>query len=140
MKCPECKKTTIVVERNKIELDYCSSCRGVWFDAGELNLYLDSINQAGLKQFVDNILQGTESHTAERSLKCPICRRKMHKFNIGQEHKIIIDACICGHGLWFDGGELGQFVCQGGDDVTSEVNTQDKVVLFLEDTFRFKHN
>ena len=38
MKCPVCEKTLIVVERDKIELDWCHACGGFWFDADEWRL------------------------------------------------------------------------------------------------------
>jgi len=36
MKCPVCNSLMIVVEHEKIELDYCLNCSGVWFDAEEV--------------------------------------------------------------------------------------------------------
>ena len=46
MICPVCKKDMFVVEYKQIELDYCHTCKGVWFDAGELELLLET---GGLK-------------------------------------------------------------------------------------------
>ena len=40
MKCPNCNETLLMSERNKIEIDYCPSCRGVWLDKGELDKML----------------------------------------------------------------------------------------------------
>lgn len=38
MKCPTCVDIDLVMtERQKIEIDYCSKCRGVWLDRGELD-------------------------------------------------------------------------------------------------------
>ncbi len=39
MICPSCKDNIvlIVTERIGIEIDYCTECRGVWLDRGELN-------------------------------------------------------------------------------------------------------
>jgi len=42
MICPVCKCDMIVVEYHNIELDYCTTCKGVWFDSGELELLLES--------------------------------------------------------------------------------------------------
>ncbi len=42
MICPACKNDMIVVEYQRIELDFCPHCRGVWFDCGELELMLKS--------------------------------------------------------------------------------------------------
>ena len=38
MKCPICTdKPLVISERQGIEIDYCSDCRGVWLDRGELD-------------------------------------------------------------------------------------------------------
>ena len=42
MKCPVCKEIMIVVEHDKVEVDHCTNCQGVWFDAGELELFLET--------------------------------------------------------------------------------------------------
>ncbi len=45
MKCPTCKDVTLVMsERQKIEIDYCPECRGVWLDRGELNKLIEKEN------------------------------------------------------------------------------------------------
>ena len=42
MRCPVDKSDMIVVEHQKIELDYCLKCSGVWFDSGELDLLVSA--------------------------------------------------------------------------------------------------
>ncbi len=42
MQCPVCKDSQLVIsERQKIEIDYCPSCRGVWLDRGELDKLIE---------------------------------------------------------------------------------------------------
>lgn len=42
MKCPNCKDVTLVMsERQKIEIDYCPDCRGIWLDRGELDKLIE---------------------------------------------------------------------------------------------------
>jgi len=44
MQCPACPPggaALIVVERQGIEIDYCSTCRGVWLDRGELDKLIE---------------------------------------------------------------------------------------------------
>ncbi len=42
MLCPACKNVSLVMsERQGIEIDYCSQCRGVWLDRGELDKIID---------------------------------------------------------------------------------------------------
>jgi Zn-finger nucleic acid-binding protein len=36
----------------------------------------------------------------------------MEKVWMGKEPKVLLDSCRRGHGLWFDGGELHQVLCQ----------------------------
>ncbi|MGE5190317.1 MAG: zf-TFIIB domain-containing protein [Gemmatimonadota bacterium] len=36
MKCPKCGMELIEVDYRQIKIDKCSSCDGVWLDAGEL--------------------------------------------------------------------------------------------------------
>ena len=38
MKCPTCPDSALLItERQGVEIDYCSQCRGVWLDRGELD-------------------------------------------------------------------------------------------------------
>ena len=36
MKCPKCGSDLQEVEFRKIKVDFCASCHGYWFDAGEV--------------------------------------------------------------------------------------------------------
>ena len=40
MKCPKCGFDLITVALHGVELDQCSSCHGLWFDAGEAEVML----------------------------------------------------------------------------------------------------
>ncbi len=101
MICPACREEMIVVEHKQIELDVCVRCRGVWFDADELELLLDSLDLPA-----DQLLQRPGEKSAEATRKCPYCRRKMEKVWVGSGDGVMIDKCKRGHGLWFDGGEV----------------------------------
>ncbi len=110
MICPACKDDMMVVEYHNIELDYCNTCKGVWFDSGELELLLKSYELEEPTAFFDNILRSQEALSSEKKRKCPICGRKMKKAVIGGEPEILIDVCSDNHGLWFDGGEVAQLL------------------------------
>ena len=110
MKCPVCKVSLTAVEHDKIELDYCSVCHGIWFDKGELELLLDTLAGGTTRELVNSLMQRPQQETSEKSRKCPICRRTMRKIDIGSGREILIDVCKAGHGLWFDGGESGAFI------------------------------
>ncbi len=37
MKCPNCDVPLMMTERKGIEIDFCTQCRGIWLDRGELD-------------------------------------------------------------------------------------------------------
>ncbi len=37
LRCPRCDAALTVSTRSGVEIDHCSSCRGVWLDRGELD-------------------------------------------------------------------------------------------------------
>ncbi len=39
--CPTCRVDLVMSERQKIEIDYCPNCRGVWLDRGELDKIIE---------------------------------------------------------------------------------------------------
>ena len=41
MKCPSCDIDLLMAERQGVEIDYCSRCRGIWLDRGELDKILE---------------------------------------------------------------------------------------------------
>ena len=136
MICPTCHNLMIVVEHDQIELDYCPDCSGIWFDAGELELMLETAEMADSSLTIANILASAEAKTTEKKRRCPICRRKLKKRTIGREPAVLIDLCAEGDGLWFDGGEVHQLISQHAERLSAGSDAQERVFTFLEDTFR----
>ena len=136
MKCPACSSLMIVVEHENIELDYCLNCKGVWFDSGELELLLESMQLERTSLSLDNILTSPEAESSEKKRRCPICGRKMKKATVGHEPEVLIDACSQGDGLWFDSGEVGQLIAQLPDRPSEESGSQGRVITFLGEVFR----
>lgn len=52
MKCPLCINIDLTMtERQGVEIDYCSKCRGVWLDRGELDKITElSSSQGQIKE------------------------------------------------------------------------------------------
>ncbi len=117
MNCPVCKTAMVILELQSIEIDYCSSCEGIWLDSGELELLLeDSVER-------NNLLKSfqTDDASKEQKLKCPICRKKMDKILVGKDKSVLIDKCKNDHGLWFDKGELEDIISMGSFDKNNKV-------------------
>ncbi|MFH1238780.1 MAG: zf-TFIIB domain-containing protein [bacterium] len=129
MQCPVCKNPMVVLELEKVEIDHCVSCGGIWLDTGELELLLeDSLKKNDLlASFV------LDTKCGEKSRKCPRCARKMDKVLCGIDKKALIDKCPHNHGLWFDLGELDEIIRMGSFD------KDNKVIRLLEDMFGKKN-
>ncbi len=110
MICPRCSAALRTVVRDtpydRIELDACPTCLGVWFDRGELATALQ-LDNAGAFAPDSHLLAGDAA-----SLPCPRNPRvRMHERRLSvptdlQLPRLKLDQCAeCG-GVWLDGGEL----------------------------------
>ena len=125
MLCPVCKDPMIVLELEQVEVDYCTSCAGVWLDAGELELLLETDED---RNRLINLFKEAEA-VKEKSHDCPICRKQMKKFEVGEQAKVLVDKCKKNHGIWFDKGELQKVVEFGSE------NKENKIINLLKDMF-----
>lgn len=124
MKCPACKETLVILELHEIEIDYCTSCKGVWLDGGELELMLeDESEKAKLIQSLEVV-----ADSKEKKIRCPICSEKMEKVK-HNEVDIITDKCIHNHGIWFDKGELEEVVRK------ASLNGDNRFTIMLKELF-----
>jgi Zn-finger nucleic acid-binding protein len=109
MDCPVCKIGMITLELSEVEIDYCTGCKGVWLDAGELEMLLDDEGKA--QKLISSFSKGPSGN--ETPKQCPICDKKMEKIIVGHEKPmLLIDRCTKGDGLWFDSGELNDIIAR----------------------------
>ena len=47
IKCPKCDGTLVETDFEKIKIDVCDKCTGVWLDAGELTLISEHDKETG---------------------------------------------------------------------------------------------
>ena len=108
MKCLRCTAEMQVEVRGEghdaIEIDLCSSCRGMWLDATEFKKLDDNF-------FVD--VETIEYEKVEASpedgrLVCPRCpgNLMLRKVRPRAFPGVVIDTCGDCHGYWLDRGEL----------------------------------
>lgn len=125
MNCPVCNEPMVVLELEQVETDYCTNCGGIWLDAGELELLLDTDeDRERLKSFLIE-----DDSVKEKKYPCPICNKKMTKVFVGEEKKILIDKCKKNHGLWLDKGELEDVI------ELSAQNREGKIIHLLKQMF-----
>jgi Zn-finger nucleic acid-binding protein len=133
--CPVCKIPAIVIEYDKIELDYCTRCRGVWFDAGELELLLASAGLGGHEAFLESVMKSMAA-SSEKKRRCPICNIKMNKAYADKEARTLVDICREGHGIWFDGGELERLLGSLAAETPGQAAAYRKLVDFFGKMFK----
>ena len=125
MNCPVCNQPLIILELNQVEVDYCTKCRGIWLDEGELELLL--LDSGEKIKLLSSFL--IDKNSKERSVKCPICFKKMHKIIFGS--RVTVDKCPRKHGLWFNKSELEAVVEMGSLD------KQNKIVKLLKEMLAY---
>jgi predicted Zn-ribbon and HTH transcriptional regulator len=50
MRCPKCGMELIEIAYKEIKIDKCSECKGIWLDAGELEV-IAKLEKTGLDKF-----------------------------------------------------------------------------------------
>lgn len=122
------------MEHRQIELDYCTKCEGVWFDANELDLLLQSAQLAAPGFGIASLAGRPPAQPAARPLKCPICKQGMKEVAVGRP-AINIDVCKQADGIWFDGGELQTLLRQLADKAAA-AGGEGPVFEFLGEVFQ----
>jgi len=126
MICPNCKNPMIVLELEDVETDYCTSCKGIWLDNGELeSLLVDAKEKEALLNSIK-----PDNNSKEIILRCPICNSKMRKVSVGVEESILLDECKNKHGFWFDSEEIFEVIKFGS------VNKNNNVIKMFSNMYK----
>lgn len=85
--------------RQRVEVDVCSQCQGMWLDPNELAQFVGS--------WKDLPRHGQPvPPPAGAALTCPRCDCRLQRRSYSEKQRTIIDHCgNCG-GIWLDRGEL----------------------------------
>lgn len=105
-----------------LEVEQCFVCNGVWFDAGELEKYIDKKLTILDSPLIDaNILSEMDRATAQ----CPHCNVEMVKKPAPLDKNIILDFCEKCRGVWLDNSEIDRIEAKN-------VSFKEKVGLILK--------
>ncbi len=66
MNCPRCHSDLIVTQRQGVEIDTCSNCRGVWLDRGELDKIINRYDAYDKEDEIRNRSEYREHHHPKR--------------------------------------------------------------------------
>jgi Zn-finger nucleic acid-binding protein len=97
--CPRCG-VALGEERFKrfgpdVIIDVCPSCKGTWYDKGEMAKVIDDLNLQ--TRLIDFPMSGEPS-----PISCPRCGGAMR---VHIEGSVEVDACASCNGVWLDLGE-----------------------------------
>ena len=111
MNCPHCVNEPLVaLEYERVEVDFCPECDGVWLDAGELELLFGDEKSA---RELLSIGSPAVVPPGEAPRDCPECDTQMTKESTSGAQPVTFDHCPQGHGLWLDAGELRAILSEG---------------------------
>lgn len=92
---------TVQVEQTQI--DRCSSCDGLWFDALEEN---DLHEQASIDLLDPPGATAAAGHNEQRRVACPRCHSPMIRVLDRRTRSVWYESCPVCYGKFFDAGEL----------------------------------
>ena len=88
-------------------IEYCSQCRGLWFDGGELRqlLSLEEDLLQGSFQFFAQVDALVPIKKRLIPLICPTCQQQLQSL-WNDKSQVTIDYCSACAGVWLDAGEF----------------------------------
>lgn len=132
MKCPVCSCRLRQVKSRNVVVDICSNCSGIWYDSGELHIFLRDLVKspdipAKQTKLFQRIEVETTDHSAVESRMCPKCDLAMKTFNYAYDSNVFVDKCSQCEGIWTDAGEVKQIARHLKEDPRALVVAQDIV-------------
>jgi Zn-finger nucleic acid-binding protein len=121
MRCPKCRADMEQIEIDGTEIDRCSSCHGLWFDAGELGKV--RTREAAAVLDIGDVATGKEQNKIE-NYRCPRCAGPMHRLVDPQQTHIWFEQCGSCQGSFFDAGELKDLATVSVSDFFKRFVTQ----------------
>jgi PAT family beta-lactamase induction signal transducer AmpG len=103
MRCPKCRADMEPVEYEGTEIDRCTICNGIWFDAGEIHVLRDK--QAAAAIDTGDARTGKQSNAIDR-YQCPRCSGDMLRVVDPRQTHIWYETCGSCNGSFLDAGEL----------------------------------
>ena len=100
MKCPNCSGALGEIDNEGVTLDFCSDCKGIWFDKGEVGDYFELSG--------DHPRRGEEDREERPGgMDCPRCPGNgLTELRYAPPYALIVDYCGSCGGMWFDKGEV----------------------------------
>ena len=114
MNCPKCASPMESVSVGGVEVDRCTSCAGMWFDAFED----ETVKKAGAAKAVDtgDKTKGKAQNQTGK-ISCPKCNTRMIRMVDREQPHIWYESCPVCYGKFFDAGEFKDVASKGLKDL-----------------------
>jgi Zn-finger nucleic acid-binding protein len=99
MKCPDCDVELVQGKRDRIDMEICPSCKGMWLTCRELTQLEDEVFDFGDNEKGSLMLTSTPT-----TRKCPQCSKLMRSFEY-RFYDLQMDFCEDLHGYWLTANE-----------------------------------
>lgn len=106
MQCPKCHGPMEKVTFQAIEVDRCTVCGGIWFDALEHERLRTLHGASKLDVGSARVGRHMDEH---REVSCPKCGVPMTSLADHRQHHIWVEHCPKCSGAYFDAGEFRDF-------------------------------
>ena len=103
MRCPKCRSDMEQIVYEGTEIDRCTTCKGLWFDAGEIEALRGKEAAAALD--TGSAAVGRQSNALDR-YQCPRCSGAMVRVVDARQPHIWFETCSSCQGSFLDAGEL----------------------------------
>lgn len=106
MDCPKCGSKMQAVTYASVEVDRCTNCNGLWFDAQEK----EDLKRARGSEVIDvgDPGVGKQYNEVDR-IDCPICHTQMIRMVDVKQPHIWYESCPVCYGTFFDAGEFTDY-------------------------------
>jgi len=104
-KCLHCNLKLDQALLTGVEVDYCPSCYGLWFEEDELEWAKDEKDR-NLRWFDIDLWKDPVKFQVSKGRKlCPVDRLPFYEVRYGDSN-VKVDACNLCYGIWLDRGEF----------------------------------
>ena len=98
--CPKCRGGMREWESRGVTLDHCESCKGLWFDEGELTRHFANLGSAVSEEHLEA--------NRQTRLSCPRCDgARLIEAELGS---VRVETCQRCHGIFLDLGEVHELL------------------------------
>ena len=106
MNCPKCDSQMEKITFKEIEIERCTSCKGLWFDM------LEQEELKGLEGSED--IDTGDPETGRKynkidKINCPVCKGPMIRMVDNDQPHIWFESCSECYGVFFDAGEFRDY-------------------------------